>query len=54
MYPGRAWADGARLQEVCEHHEQKLAEIQAQTTELEQQRKGESVSLLIDISATNQ
>ncbi|XP_026789426.3 coiled-coil domain-containing protein 17 [Pangasianodon hypophthalmus] len=39
MYPGRKWADGKRLQEVCEHHEQKLAEIRAHTTELEQQRK---------------
>lgn len=50
MYPG--WADGERLQAVCRHHEQKLAEIQAHTTELEQQRKGESVLLLIHITAT--
>ncbi|KAK3556638.1 hypothetical protein QTP70_010828 [Hemibagrus guttatus] len=35
----RKCADGERLQEVCRHHEQKLAEIQAHTIELEQQRK---------------
>lgn len=52
MYPGRKWADGARLREVCEDHEKKLAEIQTHTTELEQQRKGESVSLFIHITAT--
>ncbi|XP_017335638.1 coiled-coil domain-containing protein 17 [Ictalurus punctatus] len=39
LYQGRKWVDGERLQEVCEHHEQKLAEIRSHTTQLEQQRK---------------
>ncbi|GAA6083417.1 coiled-coil domain-containing protein 17, partial [Tachysurus ichikawai] len=39
LCPDRKWTDGERLREVYKHHEQKLAEIQANTTELEQQRK---------------
>ncbi|TSL22065.1 Coiled-coil domain-containing protein 17 [Bagarius yarrelli] len=39
LYPGRKRSDGETHREVCEHHEQKLAEIQKHTSQLEQQRK---------------